>query len=88
MNLSLVVFGGIAAVILAALSRGEASRGASPADLVSARLIVAARLRQIEEERAERFRRYHLAWAVTRRAPRTSAHGYVLPFASGERRGQ
>jgi len=79
----------LAAAILIALSwsrRAPASQGATVDELASARLIAAARLRQFDEERAERFRRYHHAWAKGRRAPGDSGRGYLVPFAAAEGR--
>jgi hypothetical protein len=72
--------------VLALAHRGHASRGATVDEIASARLIAAARLRQFEEERAERFRRYHTAWAKVRRSPGDGGRGYLVPFAAADGR--
>ncbi len=59
---------------------GTASRRATEQELASARAIAAARLRQFEEERAERFRAYHRAWWGSGVARSSSGRGYVSPF--------
>ena len=79
----------LAAAMLVALSwsrRVPASQGATVDEIASARLIAAARLRQFEDERQERFRRYHTAWAKGRRSPGDSGRGYLVPFTAGGRR--
>ena len=63
---------------------GYMARSPEPArtdDEVLRRLVVASKLRQIEEQRAERFRAYDRAWSA--RLARTSCRPYVLPFAAG-----
>ncbi len=72
-------------IVLLLLPGRQLSQRATVNELASARLIAAARLRQFEDERQERFRRYHQAWATAR--GRTPARGYVVPFVAGARRG-
>jgi hypothetical protein len=83
MLLGLVVL----AVVLTLLLRGDvSSRRATVDELASARAIAAARLRHFAEEREERFRYYHRAWNVGS-GQRSSGRGYVLPFATEQRKG-
>ncbi len=81
MLLALAVVAGFIMLVLS--SDGRSSRGATVDELASARAIAAARLRQFEEERQERFRHYHLAWTMARR--RDPGRGYVLPFTGQAR---
>ncbi len=65
---------------------GTASQRATEQELASARAIAAARLRQFEDERQERFRAYHRAWGAGG-ARGSSGRGYVSPFTAETRRG-
>ncbi len=83
MLLALAVVAGI--LLLLFSSNGAGRQGATVGEIASARAIASARLRQLEEERQDRFRLYHAKWAAAR--GRTPAHGYVVPFTAGARRG-
>jgi aryl-alcohol dehydrogenase-like predicted oxidoreductase len=64
---------------------GPACQRATPEELAAARLVAAARLRRLAEEREERLRQYARAWSVARRP--VPAHGYVIEFHARGRRG-
>ncbi len=70
-----------AAVLLILAARSRQPSCVTVDDLAAARVIAAARLHQIEQERAERFRQYHRAWATAR--GKTDGRRYVLPFVQG-----
>ncbi len=65
---------------------GTASQRATVQELASARAIAAARLRQFEDERQERFRLYHRVWGAGG-SRRSCGRGYVSPFTAETRRG-
>ncbi len=70
-----------AAVLLILATRSRQPVSVTVDDLAAARVVAAARLHQIEQERAERFRQYHRAWGTAR--GKTDGRRYVLPFAQG-----
>ncbi len=70
-----------AAVLLILAARSRQPVSVTVDDLAAARVVAAARLHQIQQERAERFRAYHRSWATVR--GKTDGRRYVLPFAQG-----
>jgi hypothetical protein len=75
---------GLALVLAGLLRAAPAAERATVSEIISARMIAAARLRQFAEEREERFRYYHRAWTTS--AGRRAPGRYVLPFTNEGRR--
>ncbi len=77
----ITLLAGLALIFIALAARSRQPVSVRVDDLAAARVVAAARLHQIQQERAERFRAYDRAWATAR--GKTDGRRYVLPFAQG-----